>query len=94
MSINLKDRFRTSLKYFRFLNKLSQEQVAEKADVSNKYISDLENGKSCPSLQTIENIAKVFNIDPLELLTDKYYKEYATNNKKIDEIRGRLSHKK
>ena len=45
MYISLKDRFRSSVKYFRFTNKLSQEQLAELSDLTDKYISDIERGK-------------------------------------------------
>lgn len=92
--ITLKERFRTCVKYFRIENKLSQEQLGEMAKVTDKYISDIERGRFTPSLDVIENIANVFKVDPLDLLTDKHYLEYAKNNIKIDEIRGRIRREK
>ncbi len=89
MAVGLQDRFRTSLKHFRFEKKLSQEQLGELAGVTDKYISDLERGKFRPSLDMIEILSVVLDKDPLELLTDKYYKEFANKNIKIDNIRGR-----
>ena len=88
--ISLKDRFRTSVKHYRLTNKLSQKQLAEKVDLTVKYISDIERGKFTPSLDVIETIASVFKVDPLDLLTDKYYEECVNNKIKIDQIRGRI----
>ncbi|MDE5539133.1 MAG: helix-turn-helix transcriptional regulator [Bacilli bacterium] len=90
MYISLKDRFRSSIKYFRFKNKLSQEQLAELADLTEKYISDVERGRATPSFDTVDRIAEAFEVDSLELLTDKYYEEYANNKIKIDKVRGRI----
>lgn len=89
--VSLKDRFRTSVKYYRFKNKLSQEQLAESVGLTDKYISDVERGITTPALRTIENISKFFNVDPLEMLTDKYYEEYSNKKIKIDEVRGRMT---
>lgn len=91
MYISLKDRFRTSMKHFRFEKELSQEQLGELADLTDKYISNVERGKCTPSFNTIENIAEVFGLDPLDLLTDKYYEESINNKRKIDSIRRRIT---
>ena len=91
--VTLKDRFRTSVKFYRVNNKLSQEQLAEKVEVTSKYISDIERGKFTPSLDVIEVIANEFKVDPVELLTDKYYDEYVNKSVKIDTVRGRIRRK-
>ena len=94
MYIPLKDRFRSSVKYFRFKNKLSQEQLAEMTDLTDKYISDIERGKTTPSFETVDKISEAFDVDQLELLTDKYFNDYADKKMKIDEVRGRISRDK
>ena len=94
MYISLKDRFRSSVKYFRFKNKLSQEQLAELSDLTDKYISDIERGKTTPHFDVVDKMAEVFDVDVLELLTDKYYKDYTDKKMKIDDIRGRISRDK
>ena len=91
--VSLKDRFRSSVKYFRIKNKLSQEQLAEKTDLTDKYISDIERGRFTPSLDVIEKISEAFGEDALELLTDRYYEEYVNKKIKIDAIRGRVKRK-
>ena len=90
MYISLKDRFRTSIRHFRFEKKLSQEQLGDLADLTDKYISDVERGKTTPSLSTIEIISQALELDPLELLTDKYYEESLKDKRKIDDVRGRI----
>ena len=90
MYISIKDRFRTSVRHFRFEKKLSQEQLAELADLSDKYISDLERGKNNPSLNAMDSIAQALKLDIIELLTDKYYEESLNDKRKIDNVRGRI----
>ena len=90
MYISIKDRFRTSVRHFRFEKKLSQEQLAELADLSDKYISDIERGKNNPSLNAMDSIAQALKLDIIELLTDKYYEESLNDKRKIDNIRGRI----
>lgn len=53
----------------RLENKLTQESLAEKLDISPSYISEIERGTSICSLATIVNIASILNID-LELLVN------------------------
>lgn len=93
MYISLKDRFRSSVKYYRFKNKLSQEQLGEIVDLTPKYISDIERGKTTPSFDTVDRISEAFKVDPLDMLTDKYYEEYINSKRKIDEVRKRISRK-
>lgn len=47
--------------------RLSQAEVALRADISVSYLSMLENSKRDPTLSTIEKIAKALNV-PVEIL--------------------------
>jgi len=62
-------RFGTNLRRLREKHKLTQEQLAQLAEVDYKYIQRLE-GKtpSSPSLNIIEKLAKAFKISPAKLL--------------------------
>lgn len=58
--------------------KLTQSQLAEKADISNNYLSHIETAKSTPSLETIINLCIALNATPNEVLlgtktTEKNY---------------------
>ena len=47
----------------RSIKKLRQIDLANEAGISRTYLSDLENGRYMPSIETISNIAKILNID-------------------------------
>jgi len=65
---------------------LTQEDLAEKVGLTDKYISDLERAKFSPSLETIEKLAYSLNISPdLLLKEDKNLKISVT---RIDEKTG------
>lgn len=49
---------------------LSQEQLAEKINVSQKFISDIESCKKLGSITTILNICTVLNITPNQIFRD------------------------
>ncbi len=48
--------------------KLTQEQLAAKADISVAYVSLLERGQRAPPLDTLEHLARALRVEPLELL--------------------------
>lgn len=64
---NLKDLLVFNIKYYRYLNNLSQEKLAELCSLTPRYITDVERGLHCPTIPKIEKIAKAFNIEPYEL---------------------------
>lgn len=47
---------------------MTQEQLAEKAELSNIYISHIENSRSIPSLETLMKICSALDITPDEVL--------------------------
>ena len=46
----------------------TQEKLAEKADVTNNYISHIENNRSIPSLETIVRLCAALDVTPDEIL--------------------------
>jgi transcriptional regulator with XRE-family HTH domain len=56
------------VKEIRQEHSLSQEQLGFESGYHRTYISLLERGKKSPSLNTIFQIAKAFNIAPSEML--------------------------
>ena len=50
---------------------MTQEQLADRAGVSWRTISNLETGRTVPKLELIYNIAQIFQISIDELLTGK-----------------------
>ena len=51
------------LKDFRVAAQLTQEKVAEAADITTVYLSRIENGKVTPTLETLAMICSVINAD-------------------------------
>lgn len=59
-----------NIRYYRFKMKYTQETLAEKADLSTRYISDIENENGNIPIDTLENIANVLNVEPYMLLKE------------------------
>lgn len=57
-----------NLKNFRKKNKLTQEQLAKKCNISKNAVWNYEKGLTTPSIETLETIAKQFNISIIELM--------------------------
>lgn len=55
------------IKHYRKLQRLTQEQLAEKADLSLNFIGLIEIGRSTPSLKSLARIANALNT-PLHAL--------------------------
>ncbi|RWP18017.1 MAG: XRE family transcriptional regulator [Mesorhizobium sp.] len=47
---------------------LTQEAVAERANISQQYVSGLENGKRNPTVQTLFQIAQALGVSHMELV--------------------------
>ena len=44
-----------------------QEKLAELAGLSSRYITDIERGLHCPTINKLELIANALNVEPYEL---------------------------
>lgn len=64
---NLKELLTFNIKYYRYLNGFSQEKLAELCNLSPRYLTDVERGLHCPTVQKLEILANAFNIEPYEL---------------------------
>ena len=58
-----------NIRFYRLLAKMSQETLAERADVSRVFISCLERGEKPPSLDTILCLASALHTSVDELLS-------------------------
>jgi transcriptional regulator with XRE-family HTH domain len=47
---------------------LSQEALAEQADLHHNYVGELERGEKAASIDTLVKIAKALRVQPLKLL--------------------------
>ena len=71
--------------------KLSQAQVAELAETSNQYISNIERGVSIPSTEVIMRLACALETTPDEFLvgathrgSDEHWKDVSENLRMLD----------
>lgn len=60
-----------NLKVARVKKSLTQEQLAEKADISTKHLTKIENKKVTPSSFMLYNLAKVLNVSVDSLLEEQ-----------------------
>lgn len=77
-----------NLKFYRKEKNLTQSQLAEKCNTSTNYIATIETGKKYPSPTTLEKIAKILEIDAIELFQLETNK--STNNIKIEKMKEDL----
>ena len=47
---------------------ITQEKLAEKTDLSNNYISNIENNRSIPSIETLTKLCDALDITPNDVL--------------------------
>ena len=66
--MRLREIFAQNLRRLRTERALSQEALADLAEIDRTYVSALERHKYSASLDTIERLAKVLKVDPQELL--------------------------
>ena len=69
--MNIRKKLLNNVLYYRIENNLSQEALAEKMDSSVTYISEIKNQKRNVSIDYIEKLAKVLNIEIKELFTQR-----------------------
>ena len=51
---------------------LTQEQLAERAELSMKHLGEIERGKGNPTLSSLENIADAFGVSLPDLFEFKH----------------------
>ena len=70
MENEIRVKFGKTLRRLRKNQGVSQEVFADKCDLHRTYISDIERGERNVSLENIEKIANVLNIQVIELFRE------------------------
>lgn len=65
---NIRKVLGANVKYYRYSIGYTQEQLAEKCELSPRYISDIETARGNVAVDTLEKIAKVLKIETYLLL--------------------------
>ncbi|HWV15551.1 MAG TPA: helix-turn-helix transcriptional regulator [Cellvibrio sp.] len=79
MSIAL--HFGRIVKNLREQHGLSQEVLADRADLNRSYVGEVERGTAMPSLATVAKIAKALNLPVSHLLA--HYEAYEQSQKVV-----------
>ena len=75
--------FGMRMKELRTIRKLSQEQLAEKAGISPKYMSRIEMGQQFPSINVITKLANALQVELKDFFE---FANEARNTKELKEI--------
>lgn len=62
--MNVKSIFGKNLKHFRKLNKITQEELAERLGIIPTHLSRIENGKSFVTADLLDALCVIFDISP------------------------------
>jgi transcriptional regulator with XRE-family HTH domain len=65
---NIRVRFGTALRACRDRQRLTQEQLAERSGLSQKFIGEIERGVANPTIETLSQLASALAIDVADLL--------------------------
>ena len=68
--MTIEEAFGEVIRHLRKANKISQEKLAEVSNLDRSFISMLECGHKQPSLITIFQLAKAFNISASNILSN------------------------
>lgn len=79
-------KFNENLKYLRKKERLTQEQLAEKLNVSRQAVTKWESGQALPDIVNLKEIAVMFGITTDELLGDEKSKNATSLDKKLKDL--------
>lgn len=68
---NIVERVGARLKHLRQARKLTQEQLAEAAGLSYKFVGEIERGIGNPTLTTLEALALALQVGVTDLVSDE-----------------------
>lgn len=68
------------LKELRTNREMTLKDVATRSELSVSYLSDIERGRTTPTLATLEALARAFEISVVDLLTGVDFAGEATNS--------------
>jgi|LSQX01.2.fsa_nt_gb transcriptional regulator with XRE-family HTH domain len=71
------------IKMFRAEKKLTLRDLSKKADISISFLSDIENGRSNPSLERLKDIAAALNVPIIVLLDENINNKELSPEQKI-----------
>lgn len=75
-AVEIKKIFTENIRKYRNLTGMTQQELAEEADISVGFLCDLESGKKWGTLETMAKISKALRIKPYQLLLPEENKNF------------------
>ena len=75
-----------NIRRLRLEKEMSQEELANQIFTTRQTVSNYENGRSVPDLQTIEKLSEIFEVDPETLLYGNQKSELFQTVSRISKI--------
>ena len=75
--MSIKEKIGKRLKELRNKRHLTQEKFSEMINIEQNTLSCIENGKNFFTAETLENMIKVLEIEPQELLTFDHHRSFS-----------------
>jgi transcriptional regulator with XRE-family HTH domain len=66
--VDLKDALAINVRRARHARKVTQEELADRAGLSARYVGSIERGAVSASISVLERLAKALTVDPCELI--------------------------
>lgn len=79
------------VKQLRLARRLTQEQVAEQAGLSSKFIGQIERGLSNPALTTLGSIARALGVSLVDLLAVDTERTPRLSPRQVTQVREALA---
>ena len=89
--MDIKQAIGARIRELRHKKGLTQEEFAELVNVAPRHISRIENGVNTPSIEALERIAKVFNLEVKDLCNFQHLYDEEFLRKSINEIIDNLN---
>lgn len=70
--------------------KMSQKELAQRAEVTEKHISEIVNAKASPSVDLLENIAEAFGITLAEFWIDTDPERGVSDGQRVSLVKGKI----
>ena len=80
----IKENIANNIAELRKMNHMTQQDLAEKLNYTDKAISKWERGESTPDIESLSAIAKMFNLTVDDLLNESFDKEATRKKEKIN----------
>lgn len=90
--LSLNDIARNNIRYYRITKGLTQEKISETLEINEKSYSNLESGRYKISLERLDEISKILELEPYILLKEQHSADEVPN--RLDFYKSQLKNKK